>query len=55
MSPETAVREPESCKVEPAAGPRVIALQDIVEQVRHDSQQVPNRYLDESTVPHGGE
>ena len=51
MSTKTQVIE------EPAVGAPIEAqqLQAIVNMVRRDSQMEPQAYLEETTVPHGGE
>ena len=55
MPNETIVIEPKRPDNAMAAEPHVFGLQAAIEQVRKDSQEAPEEYLDESTVPHGGE
>lgn len=55
MSYETIVQEPKRPDSTMADEPHVFGLQAAIEQVRKDSQEAPEEYLDESTVPHGGE
>ena len=54
MPYETHVTEAERPEIA-VAEPCVPALQAAIEQVRKDSQDAPEQYLDETTVPHGGE
>ena len=35
--------------------PRVLPMEEALEQVRCDSRDQPEQYLDETVVPHGGE
>jgi hypothetical protein len=54
MAYETVVQESVSEELA-AAEPQVAALQAALAQVQADSCEAPDEYLDESTVPHGGE
>jgi len=55
MPYETIVSEAQRPDSVAAAEPQVLGIQAAIEQVRTDSQKTPEEYLDESTVPHGGE
>jgi hypothetical protein len=39
----------------PAAIPEVLPVPEVLRQIRRDSRRDPQQYLDETTVPFGGE
>lgn len=55
MSHEVVLLKPEIQTAQPAAEPDLEALRAVADIVRLDSQIAPDEYLDESSVPYGGE
>jgi hypothetical protein len=55
MSYDSMLQEQEQALTAPVAAPALPDLQAAIEQVARDSQVAPDKYLEESTVPHGGE
>jgi hypothetical protein len=41
--------------IQPPTTPRVVTIQKVVDAVREDAQVQPQKYLDESLSPKGGE
>jgi len=39
----------------PAVAPEIVPLPEILRQITRDSRSKPAEYLDETTVPYGGE
>ncbi len=52
---EQELDQPKADAVAPATPPDVMALPEVLRQVRRDSRKQPETYLDETTVRYGGE
>ena len=52
MSTDTVIRNQEAV-IEPK--PQTLPMSELLDRVRRDSQVEADKYLEESTVPHGGE